>query len=343
LCFTGTPGIGKTFLLRNIAGELRDRGWLCGYTEAGPDLGSAIDDILADARQMAPHRSAIRRLAARVTGFNAAAPGFSVGLSLQGADGGSAYTRLVGLFREISSRAGSGINGAALLLDEAQVLPDAHLSQLFRALGAVEDSRIVLFMAALPGLAGTISSMSQTNASWRRQTSRAFVHFSGLRALDQASAGSALLYQSGTAGGEIEPEAVVALTGFALGHPMTLQMLGRSAWNVAAYGTSGDGKVVIRAAHADRAIAEVSKQLRTIYHKPDWKKCTERERAVLKKIAGMGGSATGRELAHAVKGAGPDPAAVMSDLADGGLLCEDPDTEAFSIVMPGFRQFVMSA
>jgi DNA polymerase III delta prime subunit len=168
MCFTGPPGIGKTFLLRNIASELRDRGWLCGYTEAGPDLGSAIDDILADARQMAPHRSAIRRLAARVTGFNAVAPGFSVGLSLQGADSGSAYTRLVGLFREISGRTGSGINGAALLLDEAQVLPDAHLSQLFRALGAVEDSRIVLFMAALPGLAGAISSMSQTDASWRR-------------------------------------------------------------------------------------------------------------------------------------------------------------------------------
>jgi hypothetical protein len=124
---------------------------------------------------------------------------------------------------------------------------------------------------------------------------------------------------------------------------MTLQMLGRSAWSAAVYGTSGDAQVVIRAAHASTAIAEVSEQLKTVYHKPGWKKCTELERAVLKKIAAMGGSETGRELAHAFKADGPDPATVLSDLADGGVLYEDPDTGTFSIVMPGFRQFVMSA
>jgi hypothetical protein len=166
---------------------------------------------------------------------------------------------------------------------------------------------------------------------------------SRLRALDQASARSVLLYQSGTAGGEIDPQALQALTGFALGHPMTLQMLGRSAWSAAVYGASDDAQVVIRAAYASTAIAEVSEQLRTVYHRPAWRKCTELERAVLKKIAAVGGSATGRELAHAFKAAGPDPATALSDLADGGVLYEDADTGTFSIVTPGFRQFVMSA
>jgi hypothetical protein len=226
VCFTGPPGVGKTFLLRNIASQLRDRGWLCGYTEAGPDISSAIHDILADAREMAPRRSSTWRLVTRVTGVNATAPGFSLGLTLQDTDNGSAYTQLVRLFREISGKAGSDFTGAALLLDEAQVLPDAHLSELFRALAKVEDSRIVLFMAALPGLAGTISSMAQSPASWRRRLSTPYVQFSPLGALDPASAGTVLAYQAGTAGGELEPEAAAALADFSLGHPMTLQMSG---------------------------------------------------------------------------------------------------------------------
>lgn len=344
VCFTGPQGLGKTFLLRSIASQLRDRRWLCGYTEAGPDIGSAICDIFADARQMAPRRSAVRRAVARITGVSATAGPVSIGLDLQSIDNGSAYNRLVQLFREISSRAGSGFTGAALLLDEAQVLPDAHLNQLFRALGAVERSSIVLIMAALPGLTSTISSMSKSmpDPSWKRALSTPYMLVSNLEALDPVSAESVLLSPVAPEAGDFEPEAVSALVGFALGHPLTLQMLGQSAWDIAASGTPGDGKVVISAAHADEAITEVSEQLRSRYHKPAWRNCTARERAVLKKLAAMGGSAVERDLARDVKGGGPDPTATIYDLIDGGLVYDNPRTGTVSLVLPGFREFIMS-
>ncbi len=101
VCFTGPQGLGKTFLLRSIASQLRDRRWLCGYTEAGPDIGSAICDIFADARQMAPRRSAVRRAVARITGVSATAGPVSIGLDLQSIDNGSAYNRLVQLTKRI--------------------------------------------------------------------------------------------------------------------------------------------------------------------------------------------------------------------------------------------------
>lgn len=342
VCFTGPQGLGKTFMLRHIANELRARGWLCGYTEAGSDIGSAIYDILGDAEHMAPRRSAVRRTLGRVKGVSTTAGPVSIGLDLQSVDNGSAYSRLVQLFREINGKAGSAFTGAALLLDEAQVLPDAHLNQLFRALGAVEQSRIVLFMAALPGLTGVISSMSQSVAapSWKRSFSTPYVRVSDLRALSPADSESVLLSPVDPEEGEFEPPAVSALARFALGHPMTLQMLGQSAWDI---GACGDGKVVICAAHADEAIAEVSEQLRIRYHRPAWRNCSDRERSLLKRLANMGGSAAERELAGSAKGGGPDPTATIYGLVDGGLLYDDPRTGIISIVMPGFREFIMSA
>jgi len=117
----------------------------------------------------------------------------------------------------------------------------------------------------------------------------------------------------------------MALAGFALGHPMTLQMLGQSAWDIAASGTTSDGKLVIRAAHADEAISEVSEQLRTLYHKPAWRNCSAHERTVLKQLASMGGSAAERDLARAVtvKGDDLDPMAIIYDLVDGGTRLRD--------------------
>jgi hypothetical protein len=70
VCFIGPQGLGKTFLMRNIVSELRERRWLCGYSEAGADIGSAINDVLADARQLTPGRGLIRRASSLIKGIN---------------------------------------------------------------------------------------------------------------------------------------------------------------------------------------------------------------------------------------------------------------------------------
>jgi hypothetical protein len=349
VCFIGPQGLGKTFLLRRIASELRARHWLCGYTEAGPDIGSAIYDILSDARQLAPRRRLVRRTLSRITGFSAAAGPVSIGLDMQSIDGGSAYSKLVQLFEDISNRARSDFVGAALLLDEAQALPGPHLNDLLRALGAIERSRIVLFMAALPGLASTISSMPQSmpTPSWITGFSTPYVRFSRLEALDQDSARAALLSPVDPECGGFEEEAVSALVSFGLGHPLTLQMLGQSAWDIADSGAPDGGKVVIRGDHADESIVEVSEQLRVLYHRPMWRSCSDHERSMLRKIASLGGTAGEQDLVRHVKRGGesanPDQTATVYGLVDRGILYDDPRGRAVRIVMPGFREFIVSA
>lgn len=349
VCFIGPQGLGKTFLLKSIASELRARHWLCGYTEAGPDIGSAIYDILADARQLAPRRRLFQRALSRITGFSAAAGPVSIGLDIQSIDDGSAYSKLAQLFEDISNRARLDFVGAALLLDEAQALPGAHLNHLFRALAAIEQSSIVLFMAALPGLANTISLMPQSvpTPSWITAVSTPYVRFSDLEALDQDSARSVLLAPVDPECGEFEEEAVSALVSFGLGHPLTLQMLGQSAWNIADSVAPDGGKVVIRGDHAGEAIAEVAEQLRVLYHRPTWRNCSEHERAMLRKIASLGGMASEQDLVRPVKSSGkngsPDPTATVYGLVDRGILYDDLRTRTVRIVMPGFREFIVSA
>jgi hypothetical protein len=245
----------------------------------------------------------------------------------------------------VSNKAGSGGVGAALLLDEAQVLPGAHLNILLRALGTVEQSRVVLFMAALPVLADTLSSMSGSmpDPSWRAMFSASYVRLSSLGALDPASAESVLTDRVGPEDGEFEGKALSTLAGFAIGHPLTLEMLGQSAWDIAANGNPGDGRVVIRESHADEAIAQVSDQLRVLYYRPTWTRCSDSERAMLRELARLGGLAGEQNLVRSAKSGDSDPTATVYNLVGKGVIYEIARTGTVSIVLPGFREFITSA
>jgi hypothetical protein len=283
--FVGASGLGKTSLLRRIANDLRKMHWLCGYSEAGSDIGSAIFDILADAQQLAPPRSASRRILSRITKVSATAGPVTLGLDIASIENGSAYRRLVERFQEISDAAKSDQVGAAFLIDEAQVLPGPHLEILLRALNAIEASAIVLFLAALPNLSAIEGNRSQDH-----------LYVSLLTPLDVASAESALIEPVRLAGGDFEREAVSKLVDFACGHPLTLQMLGQSSWEFSATGIPGDQGVKILGQHADRAVVEVREQLKLAYYRPIWRGCSHDERLILKAVAKAGASATEKSV-----------------------------------------------
>jgi hypothetical protein len=288
--FLGPSGLGKTSILRQIANDLKKMHWLCGYSEAGSDIGSALYDVLADAQQLAPSRNIGQRILSRITNVRAGAGPVSIGLDIASIENGSAYTRLVDRFQAISDRAMFEQVGAALLIDEAQGLPDDHLEILFRALGAIEDSPIVLFMAALPCLHDSMAL---------RVRSRQHGDVSDLAPLDTASAEAALIEPVGLAGGEFEQGSVSHLVDFACGHPLTLQMLGRSAWDFSAAGIADNQEVKILEGHASKAIAHVRDQLKRSYYRPIWHACTHEERILLKEIARIGGTTTEEDLIRA--------------------------------------------
>ncbi len=329
VCFIGPPGLGKTAILKYLASDLKRRHWLCGYSEAGSDVGSAIYDLLADAQQLAPAQSPVRRLLSRIQGFNASAGPVSIGLDLQSIENGSAYARLLELFQTLSNTARFDLVGAALFLDEAQVLPGTHLEILLRALNAVEDSPIVLFMAALPNLMDKIVPGPRTTPH---------VWLSNLAPLDAACAQTALVDPARLAGGEFDVDALAALLEFAHGHPLTLQMLGRSAWNLGAVDTPEGQVIIIRVVHAIQAIEQVRDQLKLNYYRPTWRSCTTSERALLRALARTDETMTELDVTQAVQDEVTDADIVLYDLAGKGIV--STGEEGVNFVMPGFRTFV---
>jgi AAA ATPase-like protein len=332
VCFLGAPGLGKTTILKHLAIDLKRRHWLCGYSEAGSDVGSAIYDILADAQQLAPAQGAARRLLSRVQRFNASAGPVSIGLDLQSIENGSAYVRLLELFRTLGNTANSDLVGAALFLDEAQVLPEGHLEILFRALDAVEASPVVLFMGALPNL------MDKIVPSYRTMP---HVLLSDLEPLEGASAEQALVEPARLAGGEFDIDALAVLLEFAQGHPLALQLLGRSAWNLGASDIPEDQVVIISKTHAIQAIRQVHEQLTLNYFRPTWRNCTTSERVLLRALARAGNPITESDLMQVVQGGVADADIVLYDLSGKGIV--SVGNERVSFVMPGFREFVAGA
>lgn len=332
--FVAPPGLGKTAILKYLANDLKRRQWLCGYSEAGSDVGSAIYDLLTDAQQLTPPQGPISRLLSRVQGFNASAGPVSIGLSLQSIEDGSAYGRLCDLFRELSNTAQFNLVGAALFLDEAQVLPDAHLEILLRALNGVADSPIVLFMAALPNLMDKIVAGST-------KRSIPYIELSNLTPLDAACAQAALSGPADLAGGAFEMDALQVLLEFARGHPLTLQMLGRSAWNFGALETldSPDKDVVaIKVHHARQAIEQVRDQLRLNYYRPIWRGCTAAERAVLRSLARASSTMTELDLTRTIQSTVTDAEIVLHDLVGKGIVTINRGNVNFTT--PGFHEFV---
>jgi AAA ATPase domain len=326
--FLGPPGLGKTATLKYFGNDLKRRNWLCGYSEAGSDIGSAIYDILADAQQFAPAQGPVRRLLSRVQGFSAAAGPISIGLDLQSIEDGSAYVRLVELFQTLSNAARFDFVGAALFLDEAQVLPGSHLEVLFRALNAVADSPIVLFVGALPNLPDRVAVGSRSTPH---------VLLSNLKPLDDVSAQRALIDPAQQAGGEFDADALTVLLEFASGHPLVLQMLGHSTWNLGVADAPDNQIVTIRAIHALQAVEEVRGQLKLGYYRPTWRSCAISERRLLKALAQMHDVTDGL-LREAIQSDIEDADNILYDLVGRGIVSVDARRVTF--VLPGFGDFV---
>jgi hypothetical protein len=334
ICFIGPSGLGKTTILKYIARKLTDKHWLCGYSEASSNVGSAIFDVLADAGRLAPRKSMAGRALSRIKGFNVTAGPISLGLDIESVESGSAYNRLVEIFQAISDSAKFGLVGAALLMDEIQVLPQEHIEILFRALSVLDESPIVLFMAALPNIEDKFSPGSRSDQHY---------HLSWLAPLDARDA-TALLDESATlADGEFDSAASAILVEFSEGHPLTLQMLGADAWELGSSPIKSGDRVVVREDHAREAIVRVRQQLKRTSYRPVWKSCTPRQRALLQALAQTSGAVTEQELLDSMGAKGAKADALTDDLIDligRGVLYDYDDFLTW--VVPGFRDFAVS-
>ena len=323
ICFLASAGLGKTTLLKKIALDLRKKDWFCGYSEASPEAATALHDLLADAGEAFARRGLSKRLIRRVTGINVKAGPVGLDVALGNSDETTAYTQVVKFLSEKCRAAKRHHSGIALLLDEAQVLPSSHMNLLLRAIRRLDsDMPIILIMGGLSKVVNNIGSKDQTNP---------YVEYCHLGPLSQEEAFHVLNDPMVDARAELLPEASAKLTEFANGHPLTLQLLGSSAWVEADRQSLGDDVLTIQETHAVAAISNVRSQLRTSYYQPMWSSCDKREKAVLRALAS-------RDLSN------PDSLyrlmleswAVIQRLEERGVISQYP----LLFAIPGFEDFI---
>ncbi len=159
--FLSPPGLGKTSLLKDIAHRLRQRQWICGYSDASPDASSAIHDLLFDARRALPREGIGDKFRARLQEVSVKTGPIGFGLRLGDMEVTTSYAQLFEVLASLGELAKKNSVGMVLLLDEAQVMPQPDIELLFRVIGLLEDLPVALIMASLPCLPDRDSSKSR--------------------------------------------------------------------------------------------------------------------------------------------------------------------------------------
>jgi hypothetical protein len=337
ICFCGATGTGKTSLLKYAQDTLREKGWLCGYSEASPDASSAIDDFLDDVRRELPRGRIPEKFISRISELSVSAVGLSAGIKIGDVGQRTAYARVREIFSilgEIAKKTGTGV---ALLIDEAQVLPQHDLRLLFRAIESLHGYPVSLIVAGLPGVAGNISGVDD-----KRELSGPSVLFPPhLSPLSLSESSEALYVPVEDQGGIIEGLAAIAMTGFAEGHPLTLRKVGGSAWEFADQDADDSSPVTIKEKHANRAIREVGRQLKLAYHEPMWQRSTDAQRKVMIALATSSAldiMGQRSDISNVTRNAHD----VLYELFCRGVVYEDGDDRGIDFTIPGFYAYVQS-
>lgn len=163
----GLRGVGKTVLLTRFAQLARDHHWIVAQVEAksGTSLremvGEALHDDLVDLARPGLGARVLKALKTALS-FKASydtAGTWNFGVNLNdspggGADTGTFESDLGKLLRDLSGAAEEKGVGLAILIDEAQDLPDDELLALCSIIHAANQSRdrLVLALAGLPSL-----------------------------------------------------------------------------------------------------------------------------------------------------------------------------------------------
>jgi len=276
------PGLGKTCLLKHMQRELKEKNWLCGYSEASPEPGSAISDLLTDAANTLDSRRGRGGFRDSLQGLKVSAGPVGLDFKLGNPDEGTAYERLSAMLYLLGERARKADTGVALLLDEAQAFPPTDLELLLRVVSNLMYRFSFPIAVVLAGLPDIPSKFIYTV---RHSHSGPDIWYESLYPLERDQAELCLKSPAVDAGYSFAPGVLERLVDFAGGHPLTLQTVGSVAWVQADWSTPEGEPLVISEANARSAMASVKAQLTTATFEPFWARFTETEKAVLYSLA----------------------------------------------------------
>ena len=280
----GLRGVGKTVLLTRFARMARDEDWIVAQVEAKSGrsmremVGEALHDNLVDLARPGVGTRVLKALKTAVS-FKAsydALGTWNFGLNLSDSPGGGANTGtfesdLGKLLRDLSGAAEEKNVGLAVLVDEAQDLPDDELIALCSIIHAANQrqDRLVLALAGLP-------SLPRKLAEAKSYAERLFSYHT-VGELSDEDAEAALVTPAQSEGAAWEPRAVEHVVRASAGYPYFLQQYGQDAWNAAPGSpiTQADARVGV-------AIGELA--LDTGFFRIRWDRATTAEKEYLTSI-----------------------------------------------------------
>ena len=336
----GLRGVGKTVLLTRFARMARDEDWIVAQVEAKSGrsmremVGEALHDNLVDLARPGVGTRVLKALKTAVS-FKAsydALGTWNFGLSLNDSPGGGANTGtfesdLGKLLRDLSGAAEEKNIGLAVLVDEAQDLPDDELTALCSIIHAANQrqDRLVLALAGLP-------SLPRKLAEAKSYAERLF-SYHAVGELSDEDAAAALVTPAESEGAAWEPRAVEHVIRASAGYLYFLQQYGQDSWNAAPESpiTHADARVGV-------ATGELA--LDTGFFRIRWDRATTAEKEYLRAMAvdGDHGSASGEVAARLHKkttALGP----VRANLINKGLVYS-PDHGIVAYTVPAMAEFV---
>lgn len=336
----GLRGVGKTVLLTRFARMAADRGWIVAQVEAKSGrsvramVGEALHDNLVDLARPGVGKRVLKALKTALS-FKASydvTGTWNFGLNLHdspggGADTGTFESDLGKLLRDLSAAAEEGNIGVALLIDEAQDLPDDELLALCAIVHAANQrqDRLVLALAGLP-------SLPRKLAEAKSYAERLFSYHTvdALTSIDAAEALTKPAEREGVTWQEDATNHVIEAAG---GYPYFLQQYGQDTWNVAPGSP-------ITLHDAQLGVASGQLALDTGFFRIRWDRATSAEKEYLKAMAvdGDRGSASGEVAARLRKktnALGP----ARANLINKGLIYS-PDHGVVAYTVPAMAAFV---
>lgn len=347
---TGPRGVGKTSLLRDLAGQAEEDGFVVAWVSCvkqHPFLAEIIDRVERSLERADATASAPRRLKELTVELNA---GFAKIRARLDPAQAARPTALVGPLEDLLARAGRlvrerGGSGLIVMIDELhaplestrewEYTPDPqsllHGGVLLNALQNLAGERAELPVGVIgAGLPQTKSLLTRAATFGERS------HEIVLGEFDDDDAARLLEEPATALGVSWAPDALRSVVETARGYPQSLQILGATTWD-AARPERGDvldlAAVEAGAASADSALASI--------FEARWTVATAAERAFLRAMAQSGDTVVRRsEIASRLGTPTESLSMVRRNLIVKGIV-EEAGYGRLRFTIPGFERFVL--
>ncbi len=341
----GPRGVGKTSLLRAVAGDARAQGFATTWTSCVrgqpflADLASGIERSLTGVgidTTSSRWRARLTKVGLELglTGPKVSAEFEPTPRTAHGAvpPAGSVApleTLLGEAARAVRDRGGAGL---VVALDELHAPRELDVAVLLNAIQNLDGERdqhpLAVIGAGLPSVRGGLT---------RAATFGERTHWLEVGTLDPADAADLLVHPAAGLKVTWQPDALRALLEQADGYPYFLQVLGSAAWEAAAPEAGAE----IDVGHAEAGILAGAEQLRSMYA-ARWQAATGAEKTFLTAMAELGGDAPVAriEIARRLSRSSRALSATRERLLDKAIIVASDHGEV-RFTLPGFAGYVL--